>query len=404
MKGALLELVARGNEDMYLIGNPKYSYFKSVYRTHTNFSKFESRNEFLSGYGFGKKAICQIDKKGDLLTGSLLVLKLPETGNSLVSWINGVGNYIIKNVALKIGGETISEMSGEYIDIFYKYYLAEGHYSTYSEMIKKISGYRENSLITEQDVFVPLPFWFCKELSQALPLISIGYHDITIEIEFRSLTDCLYSTNDKSGLGALVDLNNLEIVDAYIYNSYIYLDSIEREFFASKDEFNYLIEQVQEDIFSISNNDLTKNIPIHFNHPIKELIWQYRSQYFENLNRWDKYSVYDTLTSTEKKPLLTSELLFNGCQRFNKLNADYFRLVQPLAHHNSSGTNYIYFYCFANDSDNYIPSGTSNFSKIDDVRLNLTLPNYITQGNIRLYAINYNMLKIKKGMCGITYS
>ena len=123
MKGALLELAARGEEDINLIGNPQFSYFKSVHRTHTNFSKFEVRNIFQSGYDFGKKATCIIEKKGDLLAGCLLGLKLPETGNSLVSWINGIGNYIIKKLVFKIGGEVISEMSGEYIDMYYKYYL-----------------------------------------------------------------------------------------------------------------------------------------------------------------------------------------------------------------------------------------------------------------------------------------
>ena len=404
MKGALLELAARGEEDIVLIGNPQFSYFKSVHRTHTNFSKFETRNVFQSGYGFNKKATCVIEKKGDLLTGCLLVFKLPETGNGLVSWINGIGNYIIKKLVFKIGGEVINEMPGEYLDIYYKYNLPAGHYSNYLEMIRKIPGYREFSLISEQEVFVPLPFWFTKKLSQALPVISLGYHDLTIEIDFRDLTDCLYSASDKSGLGSLVNLSNLEITDAYIYNSFIYLDKHERRYFAERGETNYLIEQVQEDEFSISSSQTSKNLPIHFNHPVKELIWQYRSQYFENLNRWDKYSVYDTGAGIEKKPLSTSELLFNGQQRFMKLSADYFRLVQPLAHHNSSSTNYIYFYSFALQADDFQPSGTCNFSKIDDVRLNLTLPSYITQGNIRVYAVNYNFLKIKKGMAGILYS
>jgi hypothetical protein len=404
MKGALLELAARGEEDIVLIGNPQFSYFKSVHRTHTNFSKFETRNVFQSGFGFGKKATCVIEKKGDLLAGCLLVLKLPETGNGLVSWINGIGNYIIKKLVFKIGGEVISEMPGEYLDIYYKYNLPSGHYTNYREMVRKIQGYREFSLISEQEVFVPLPFWFSKKLSQSLPVISLGYHDLVVEIQFRDLSDCLYSTSDKSGLDTLVDLPNLEIMDAYIYNSFIYLDEHERRYFAEREDTNYLIEQVQEDEFSISSNQMSKNLPLHFNHPVKELIWQYRSQYFENLNRWDKYSCYDTGVGIEKKPLLTSELLFNGKQRFMKLSADYFRLVQPMTHHISSDTNYNYFYSFALQADDVQPSGTCNFSKIDDVRLNLTLPSYITQGNIRVYAVNYNFLKIKKGMAGILYS
>lgn len=403
MKGALLELVARGVDDINLIGNPQFSYFKSVYRTHTNFSKFESVNVFQGGYGFGRKATCVIDRKGDLLTGCLLCLKLPPTGNSLVSWINGIGNFIIKKLTLKIGGETINEMSGEYLDIFFKHYLQTGHYTNYSDMVKKILGYREISLTDEQILFIPLPFWFSKGLEHSLPLISIGFHEVSIDIEFRDLVDCLYSASDKSGLSSLVNLNNLEIQDAYISNSFIYLDKEERAHFAQKDSI-YLIEQIQEDVFTIEDGSSTKNIPIHFNHPIKEIIWQYRSNYFENLNRWDKYSAFDISSGTEKKPILFSELLFNGQERFTKLTADYFRLVQPVLHHNSSGNNFIYYYCFANNVDSIQPSGTSNFSKIDDVKLNLTFPTYITAGNIRLYALNYNFLRVKGGMAGLLYS
>lgn len=404
MKGALLELAARGEEDIPLLGNPKFSYFKGVYRSHTNFTKFEAKNVFQSGWGFGRKATCVIEKKGDLLTSSLLALKLPETGNPLVSWINGVGNFIIKKISFKIGGETISEMSGEFLDIFYKYYLPMGHYFNYSEMIRKIPGYREFSLTSEQYVFVPLPFWFSKKTSQALPVINLGYHDLVIEIHFRDIEDCLYSTSDKSNLGSLVNLNNLQIEDAYILNSFIYLDKIERQFFIEKKEINYIIEQVQEDEFNLSTGQTSRILPIHFNQPVKEIIWTYRSKYFENLNRWDKYSSFDTATSIEKKPLLTCELLFNGQERFTKLYSDYFRLVQPMVHHNSSSTNYIYFYSFALNPDDVLASGTCNFSKIDDARLNLTLPNYITDGTIRVYAVNYNILKIKKGMGGILYS
>jgi hypothetical protein len=403
MKGALLELVARGEEDVNLIGNPQFSYFKSVYRTHTNYSKFESLNVFQGGYGFGRKSTCIIEKKGDLLSGCLLGLKLPPTGNDLVSWINGIGNFIIKKLSLKIGGEIINEMSGEYLDIFFKHYLQTGHYTNYLDMVKKVVGYREISLTGEQELFIPLPFWFSKGLGDSLPIISLGYHEISIDIEFRDLIDCLYSASDKSGLSSLVNLNNLEIQDAYIYNSFIYLDKIERQHFIEKEGI-YLIEQIQENVFNIEDGSITKNIPIHFNHPIKEIIWQYRSKYFENLNRWDKYSAFDLSSGTEKKPLLFSELLFNGQQRFTKLSADYFRLVQPVLHHNSSGNNYIYYYCFANNVDSIQPSGTSNFSKIDDVKLNLTFPTYITSGNIRLYALNYNFLKIRNGMAGILYS
>ena len=126
--------------------------------------------------------------------------------------------------------------------------------------------------------------------------------------------------------------------------------------------------------------------------------------YHENINRWDKVTAYDVSDSQEKAPLYEVGLLFNGLDRFEKRDADYFRLVQPLYHHNNSYSNYIYFYSFANKVDDLQPSGTCNFSKIDSSKLTVEFYNYITEGNITIMAVNYNFLKIKKGMAGIIYS
>lgn len=400
MKGALLELAARGEEDILLIGNPEFSYFKSVHKRHTNFSRFESQLIFQGQPDFGKKVTCIIDKRGDLLTNLMLEIRLPATGNNLVSWINGVGNYIIKQIYFRIGGEIIAQMNGEYIDTFYKYYLEAGHYGNYTSMVKRVSGYQKNSQPGQLTLYVLLPLWFTKELSQALPLISLGYHDITIDVEFRDLIDCIYNGNDKSTLSGF----DLHIDYAYLWADYIYLDKWERQMFIEREEINYLIEQVQENVFSVQNAETNKNYELVFNMPVKELIWLYRSQYYENINRWDYYQAYDIVTGLDKSPLEFAGLQFNGLDRSSKRDADYYRLVQPVLRHNSSNNDYIYFYCFANKADILQPSGTANFSQIDDARLILQFYSYITTGYVHVWAVNYNFLKIKKGMAGILYS
>ena len=402
MKGALLELAARGEQDLNIIGNPQLTYFKSVHKRHTNFARFENREIFQSGYDFGKRCVVKLDKKGDLLYRILLQIKLSATGNDNVSWINGIGNFMIKEAVIKLGGEVVSRLTGDYIDIYHRYSLEIGHYSNYSSMVGRISGYNVNSQSGEINLFVPLPFWFCRDLAQTLPMISLGYSDVVLEVEFRSLNECLYSGGLRSGLSGLVDLSAIKMLDCSVVAEYIYLDSKERTVFASKPDINYLIEQMWDLDLTVEESDAHKNYSLPFNHPVKELLWFYRSNYWEERNAWDKYTV--PVGVNELPAIESGRLLFNGNDRVSLINADYFRYVQPLYHHLSSGSSFVYFYCFAENTDALQPSGTANFSFIDEAILGLDYKQYILAGRITIMAINYNFLRIKKGMAGILYS
>ena len=111
MKGALLELVARGTEDANLIGNPQISFFKKVHKKHTNFSKFEFAHHFTGKMEFGQKISVKIDKKGDLLTKMALQIKLPDVDIPETNYIDAIGNFMIKDVTLKMGGIVIDKLN-----------------------------------------------------------------------------------------------------------------------------------------------------------------------------------------------------------------------------------------------------------------------------------------------------
>jgi hypothetical protein len=113
--GTLIELIAKGNQDTYLIGNPQFSYFKTVYKRCTNFSVEPIRQIFTESPDFGKRVTCIIDKKGDLLSDILLEIELPAL-NENVSWTNGIGNFMIDYVELQLGGEPIDRITGDMLD------------------------------------------------------------------------------------------------------------------------------------------------------------------------------------------------------------------------------------------------------------------------------------------------
>jgi hypothetical protein len=159
---------------------------------------------------------------------------------------------------------------------------------------------------------------------------------------------------------------------------------------------------------SVLENQGSFSHQIYLNHPVKEIIWYYQSFFAQEKNATNNYANILSPNNPNQQqliePFTTVELKFNGNDRFNQLNAKYFRTVQPYEHHTSSPDTYVYLFSFALNPEVNQPSGTCNFSKIDDVRLNLGLCRDILPGNIYMLAVNYNILRIQSGMAGVLYS
>lgn len=405
MKGALLELAAKGNEDSNLIGNPQISFFKKVHKKYTNFTKFEVSHHFNGKLKFGEKVSCIIDKKGDLLTNMMLQIKLPDIPETLTrtTYIDAIGNFMIDEVRLKMGGVVIDKLKGDYLDIFYKNYHNFSQLSAYNKLVgKSPSNFTKSSNTENIELIIPLPFWFTKFLNQSLPLICLQYTEIEIEVLFKKAEDC-YCTFDAGDnlITPTPPTTPITFEECTLYCDYIYLDSPERRLWLKQEEIHYLIEQTQENVFNISNNQLVGNHELIFNHPVKEIIIYYRSKSNEDVNRWNLY----TIGATANKAVKQIGLKFNGLDRIEPRMAKYFEYYQPIKHHPSAFGESIYYYSFCDYIYNYQPSGSCNFSKLDDVTLNLTYDDTnITEGKVHVLACNYNFLKIKSGMAGILFS
>ena len=403
MGGSLLELLAIGEQDTHLIGNPKFSYFKKVYKTHTNFSIEPIAQYFLETPDFGKKVVCPIDRKGDLLSQIFLELELPAL-QANVSWINGIGNHIIKDVELEIGGVSICKISGEFLDIYSEMTTTESKRSAYYKMVGKFSSFSRNSQTGALHLFVPLPFWFCKTIYCSLPLVSMQYSQVRVNLTFRPFNETWYS-----GTAMSITPSAKNITNAKLYCDYIFLDAHERTKMANMDTQDFLIEQLQK----IEGNTINANVShtnLHFklNHPVKELIWIYQANSVRDTNDWGNFSMTlddDTLIQTQTAPLTYCTLLNNNLERFERRNANYFRYVIPWQRHLSiNPDDFIYVYSFALFPENHQPSGTCNFSKLESNTLQLEFVSGIPTGDLRIYAINYNVIRIKNGMTGLLYS
>ena len=269
-----MQLVAYGAQDVYLTGKPEITFFKAVYKRHTNFAMETITQVFSGTPGFGTRVTCPIARNGDLLTKMYLhvVLKGPATALTTIGqewgWVPQVGHALIDTVELEVGGSKIDKQYGQWMNVWHHLTRSDENESAYANMVGDTVEAGELKLVhNELDLYIPLQFFFCRNNGLALPLIALQYHDVRVNFEFSKAGDCV---NYRSGLTAApsVQLDTCELlVDT------IFLDTEERKRFAQSSH-EYLIEQVQ---FSGEEtvNSTSHRPELHFNHPCKALVWTF---------------------------------------------------------------------------------------------------------------------------------
>ena len=389
MGGGLLQLVAYGAQDVYLTGNPQITFFKVVYRRHTNFALESIQQTFNGSVNFGQRVTATISRNGDLISRAYLVMNCVNRSEA----VPYLGLRAIKSAEVEIGGQKIDKHYSDWMYIWNELSLPAGKKEGYFKMV--------GGAANPTKMYVPLEFWFCRNIGLALPLIALQYHEVKVVIEFATDTDCS------------VDGNKVSDLTAELWVDYIYLDTDERRKFAQSSH-EYLIEQLQFTGKESVSGPQAK-VKLNFNHPVKELVWV--GHY--NSDMWFDYSNSDTAIPSDRfysniadllgpnsgKENSTSlaKLILNGNDRFYARDGDYFNLVQPFQHHENVPNNRgINVYSFALKPEEHQPSGTLNMSRIDTATLDLT---FSTQPDtLSVFAVNYNVLRILSGMGGIAYS
>ena len=421
MGGGLLQLVAYGAQDVYLTGNPQITFFKVVYRRHTNFAMEAIQQTFNGNVGYGNTVTCQISRNGDLINRMYLQVSVPKktTANTTDSYVNYLGLRLIKSVVIEIGGQQIDKHYSDWLYIWNELSLPIGKKYAYQTMVGADKDILSNKDTT---LYIPLEFWFCRNVGLSLPLIALQYHEVKVKIEFEQKSNCVI-TGTTNG-------NIPNITNASLWVDYIFLDTDERRRFAQLSH-EYLIEQLQ---FTGSEtlNTGTNRIKLNFNHPCKELIWVAKSKGTYKCDRWYDYNLYnasigelismsptsnyilgvDPESASFKNPLKSAILQLNGNDRFAVREGLYFTHVQPYQHHtNVPVNNPINVYSFALKPEEHQPSGTLNMSRIDTATLMIeaedlgtTLSTNYSYDGINIYAVNYNVLRILSGMGGLAYS
>ena len=388
MGGGLLQLVAYGAQDVYLTGNPQITFFKVVYRRHTNFAMESIEQTFNGSVGFGRRVTCQISRNGDLIHRMYLQATLPI--QSAGAYAAFAGLRLLKTVEIEIGGQRIDKHYSDWMYIWNELTLAAGKVEGY----KAMTGFALDETAATT-VYVPLEFWFCRNPGLALPLIALQYHEVKINIEFES------AANMKAGATDLA----ADMSSASLWVDYIFLDTDERRRFAQLSH-EYLIEQLQFTGDEAVTAAAANTVKLSFNHPVKELVWVMTRATNDQWFNYTNSNVTGTgLPDGATNVNLTSSALLqlNGHDRFASRPGTYFNLVQPFQHHEKIPVNKgINVYSFALRPSEHQPSGTLNFSRIDTANLKVTT--IATAATVKVFAHGYNVLRIMSGMGGLAYS
>ena len=452
--GGLLQLVATGKQDVFLTGNPQISFFRMVYRRHTNFA-VESQPMYFDGTpNFGQRITCLIPRRGDLLGRVYLDVTLPlikYTNGVPLSYTNAVGHALIQEITFEVGEQEIDRQTGEWMEIWTQLTTPVSQRDALNELIGRVEPYTMSATNTIQPgassdglrLLIPLQFYFCNNPGLYVPLIALQYSPIRINITLRPLVQLVWKPLPTdpaalqaalSGAGTVCTAQvscTTPITNMMLWGEYVYLDVEERRHFVSVSH-EYIIEQVQyTPPHPITAGQNTATISVEFNHPVKEFVFVVQRDVMQALNEWFNYSNLATGETADahlapyvnsnapagRLDLISSAVLqLDGYDRFQSREPQYFRLQQPYDHHTTTPQkSFLYNYCFALKPEDIQPTGTMNASRVDSIvwqlqmNTTLSLPSIASwqqRGNCRIvvYGHNYNVFRVISGFGGLLFT
>lgn len=455
MSGGLLQLVAFGTADIHLVSQPQITYWRYIWRRHTNHAVEATLMTPHGSFQFNHKTSVTISRTADLVNKCYLEVELPalqplynpaaptqtniwkqynnqnlpwsaifpSAGVSddeyYMDWVQDVGFALIKSVELEIGGTRIDRLTSEYMHIWSALTVPPQKRQAFNKMIghkeypvdhpeRKRRGYSTKEPLR---LYIPLMFFF-NEYGLSLPLIAISYHDIKLNFELRSaqellmppkwLSDKLSKKFEDNGVPGgpkpfiMPDDVYFKMVSCNLYADMVHLDQAERRRVA-KMPHELLVTTVQflgDEIVTDATPGSGAKWALNFSHPVKELLWVFVK---DGGGVFEYEDIFDEI-----------QLQMNGHMRMSPRKASYFTLVQPYQHHTTTPDLPIHCFSFGLHPESPQPSGQMNFSRLDQANLIGTFkmtPGLTTfSGRLKVMAIGYNLLRVSNGMAALAYT
>lgn len=338
-------------------------------------------------------------------------------------YIKNLGQYMIDYVSIEIGGQEISRMTGEWLFLERELLGSAGQTRGYNIMIGNTPDiYTINTTaIRGRKLYIPLPFWFCKERRYAIPIVGLQYADTIIKVKMKKLANVLiYDSN-------LVFVKKPKMT-CNILAEYIYVEEDERKRLATdkREDLIEILQYTSDLIYNSSNitfpnglamsqgQTMTQNTitqRLFFSGMCKELIWV--MQLLDNITKTTTSTVlnYTDYSFNGEDMVQYVTIQFNGRDREDQREGAYYNFVQPYAYHTGSAPIGVHTYSFALDPEAFQPTGAANLSQIYDMTLIITLTpcfaNYLINNNkqirLKIYNRKENILRIASGLCGLLW-
>jgi len=400
MSGGIVQLVATGVQDEWLTGKPEISFFRTNYKRHTHYAHTVERQTLQGMPAAGGISTIRLEKKGDLV--SYMYLTARDSNSAMVANLDW--SQVIERIQLYIGGQEIDSQDFQWMSDVEPVVAAHNMNQRYLNNGTPSATAATNQVAT----FFPLKFWFNKDWMSALPVVALAFHDVEVRITWSK--NLGQNVSGGAGTASLTGVTYAQL-SYQLWTDFIYLDSAEREYFA-KTDMDVLITQVQR--VPIGSQNVQE---LALAHPIKYLAFQAKT-YCSTYNA-------GAGSATAANYLLRQQI--NGSDVGEAQHIAAFMEANQYFHTQiayqtvPAGSNFIApvaIIPFCLDTSKFQPTGTLNFSRLDTYRLITPvqlasgLQNLAatvgglrgTPGVIYLYAVNYNILRIQKGMGGLLYA
>ena len=386
-----LRLAATGVQDQWLTGDPQFSYFLMNFKRHTKFAIDYVESQFDGDLDFGNTITCRVpNDKGDLLKNLTLKITLEDPTPDEDNWCPSVISHLIESAELLIGGQTIEKITGEYI------YIHQQLHNTDDDIDQTLYFLNShgNRIVytTEYTYFMDLPFYFYRNPNLAIPTCALTKQLVEVRLKLRPLTDLIYGGATEGVTSTLKKIS--------LDSEFVFVTEDERNFLMSR-PIDYVITQVQMSKFVMKAGENTMSVMLNFSHPVRELFFVSQSEQAVRDNHPNRYN-----TLTNVKLQFNNEIVFNRNRKFLVYE-------QALKHHVSPpqlGTSDFEqsefgSYSFALQPEVYYPTGQVNMSRISHKLLTIQISpiNDSDDNNTRIYAVNYNILRISSGLAGLKF-
>ena len=417
-----LQLMSSGPQEKFFTLDPDYSHFLESFKKHTNFSNeyvdLDPENEA----DFGSTVKFKIPQnQGDLLKTLSLKVTLPHITTLGVCYQESAGHALIEHVDLIIGGKVIQRLTSDWLQIYSEHFVTQTKQIALEELIGKFperTAHRRvsnrlivarNALGNTEDIsfFVDLPFYFYNHPELAIPLCAINRQEVEVEFKLRTAQEIVIQTN---GNKADISQQNPQpkIKDFQLCVEVVHVDCEER-IKMQKSRRDYLITQIQQNVFDVCLGLNTGQFKLDFVNPVKELYFVIQRQGSVGTDEFEFVTPFDydgILEETGNKYILWENLdhltlTLDGQEIITRDTGTmtFLKAVQAAIHHSKTQLiRRFYSYSFALQPEEWYPTGQVNFSLVKEQILNLSLnPCTGYSRQVRVYAVNYNILRVGEG-------